>query len=304
MPSFARPAVGAAASSGSPRRYRRSDVPAQKVVRITGASSGVGQSTARLLSQRGYKVFEQAAIQPALKPSRPWRCCLWTCAAMTLSGRASRPVPIQRPPGRADQQRRLTSWPVDWKSSHQRKQGSVRDQFLQRRQDGQRGSAADASAEAWAHHQCQARSLVFRRFRSSASIRPASSLWKVTPRPYATKSSPSTFTCRSTEAGFLKTPMMNHRQTERIGSVSTSHGDSGRSMRFVLMRRMGLARSWWPNAARDPFQRYAAATIPDRATSEVRLPLAAIPPCRHVRTGSAAYLRTGQESMRRTMSAR
>src|SRR5262245_376500 len=28
-----------------------------KVVLITGASSGVGQSTARLLSQRGYKVF-------------------------------------------------------------------------------------------------------------------------------------------------------------------------------------------------------------------------------------------------------
>jgi len=32
-------------------------VPEQRVVLITGASSGVGQSTARLLSQRGYKVF-------------------------------------------------------------------------------------------------------------------------------------------------------------------------------------------------------------------------------------------------------
>ncbi len=30
----------------------------QKVVLITGASSGVGQSTARLLSQKGYRVFE------------------------------------------------------------------------------------------------------------------------------------------------------------------------------------------------------------------------------------------------------
>ena len=29
----------------------------QRVVLITGASSGVGQSTARLLSRRGYKVF-------------------------------------------------------------------------------------------------------------------------------------------------------------------------------------------------------------------------------------------------------
>jgi short-subunit dehydrogenase len=32
-------------------------MPDQRVVLITGASSGVGQSTARLLSQRGYKVF-------------------------------------------------------------------------------------------------------------------------------------------------------------------------------------------------------------------------------------------------------
>ena len=32
-------------------------MPSQRVVLITGASSGVGQSTARLLSERGYKVF-------------------------------------------------------------------------------------------------------------------------------------------------------------------------------------------------------------------------------------------------------
>src|SRR5215475_2472601 len=36
------------------RRFSMSD---QKVVLITGASSGVGQSTARLLSQKGYRVF-------------------------------------------------------------------------------------------------------------------------------------------------------------------------------------------------------------------------------------------------------
>ena len=32
-------------------------MPDQRVVLITGASSGVGQATARLLSQRGYRVF-------------------------------------------------------------------------------------------------------------------------------------------------------------------------------------------------------------------------------------------------------
>jgi NAD(P)-dependent dehydrogenase (short-subunit alcohol dehydrogenase family) len=35
----------------------RSEMSEQRVVLITGASSGVGQSTARLLAQRGYKVF-------------------------------------------------------------------------------------------------------------------------------------------------------------------------------------------------------------------------------------------------------
>src|SRR4029453_3854872 len=35
----------------------RPDMSEQRVVLITGASSGVGQSTARLLSQRGYRVF-------------------------------------------------------------------------------------------------------------------------------------------------------------------------------------------------------------------------------------------------------
>jgi NAD(P)-dependent dehydrogenase (short-subunit alcohol dehydrogenase family) len=51
----------------------------QKVVLITGASSGVGQSTARLLSQKGYKVFgtsrnpASAEAIPAVEMYDPWR---------------------------------------------------------------------------------------------------------------------------------------------------------------------------------------------------------------------------------------
>jgi NAD(P)-dependent dehydrogenase (short-subunit alcohol dehydrogenase family) len=40
----------------------------QKVVLITGASSGVGQSTARLLSQKGYKVFGTTRNPTSAKP--------------------------------------------------------------------------------------------------------------------------------------------------------------------------------------------------------------------------------------------
>src|SRR5262245_7931995 len=46
----------AARKAGAPN-HGRSEMTAQKVVLITGASSGVGRSTARLLSQRGYTVF-------------------------------------------------------------------------------------------------------------------------------------------------------------------------------------------------------------------------------------------------------
>ena len=40
----------------------------QKVVLITGASSGVGQASARLLSQKGYKVFGTSRIPAEAKP--------------------------------------------------------------------------------------------------------------------------------------------------------------------------------------------------------------------------------------------
>jgi NAD(P)-dependent dehydrogenase (short-subunit alcohol dehydrogenase family) len=43
-------------------------MPKQQVVLITGASSGVGQSTARLLSQRGYKVFGTSRHPTTVEP--------------------------------------------------------------------------------------------------------------------------------------------------------------------------------------------------------------------------------------------
>jgi hypothetical protein len=41
-------------------------MPTQRMVLITGASSGVGQSTVRLLSQRGDKLSEPVGIPPHL----------------------------------------------------------------------------------------------------------------------------------------------------------------------------------------------------------------------------------------------
>ena len=45
-------------------------MPDHKVVLITGASSGVGQSTARLLSQKGYRVFGTGR-NPAIAEAMP-----------------------------------------------------------------------------------------------------------------------------------------------------------------------------------------------------------------------------------------
>jgi NAD(P)-dependent dehydrogenase (short-subunit alcohol dehydrogenase family) len=57
------------ASSSGARNRRRAQPPDQRVVLITGASSGVGQSTARLLSQRGYRVFGTSRLTSAIEPT-------------------------------------------------------------------------------------------------------------------------------------------------------------------------------------------------------------------------------------------
>jgi len=48
-------------------------MPDQNVVPITGASSGVGQAAARLLAQRGYKVFGTPSSLTLLDLPARWR---------------------------------------------------------------------------------------------------------------------------------------------------------------------------------------------------------------------------------------
>ena len=70
-------------------------MPDPRVVLITGASSGVGRTTARLLSERQYKVFgtsrdpASAEIIPGVEMLHS------TCAATTRSGRAWRRSPVE-----------------------------------------------------------------------------------------------------------------------------------------------------------------------------------------------------------------
>ena len=110
----------------------------------------------------------------------------------------------------------------------------------------------------------------------------------------------STFTCPLTEAGFLKTPMMDHRQ---VGANRITEYDPWREAGSRCDSFFGREESWpgagGRNAARDPFQRHSAATLPDRTASEIRHASAAISPRGNVRTGSAAYLFSGQDSIRR-----
>jgi NADP-dependent 3-hydroxy acid dehydrogenase YdfG len=66
----------------------------QRVVLITGASSSVGQATARLLSQRDYQVFGTSR-HPATADLVPAVEMLRMCAAMTRCGRALKPFSVE-----------------------------------------------------------------------------------------------------------------------------------------------------------------------------------------------------------------
>ena len=90
------------------RAVRASEMPSQRVVLITGASSGVGQTTARLLSQRGYKVFGTSR-NPASADGIPGVEMLSLDVRADASARGMRRYRCEseRRSRRADQQRRL-----------------------------------------------------------------------------------------------------------------------------------------------------------------------------------------------------
>ena len=127
------------------------------------------------------------------------------------------------------------------------------------------------------------RSLVFRRFRSLASTPPASLPWKG--KPYRYELNPFNIHVSMTEAGFLKTPMMNHRQ---IAANRITEYDPWRQRALDAIRAdeegAWLKRSWPKRCSRSfPARRRGCA--PDWATSQVRHAFTAISPRRTVRTG-------------------
>ena len=55
----------------------------KKVVLISGASSGIGQATARLLAQRDFTVFGTARNPSGVEAMPAWKCYLWMCVWMS-----------------------------------------------------------------------------------------------------------------------------------------------------------------------------------------------------------------------------
>ena len=156
-PRDARPCVSNPAPT---RELWRSDMPNPRVVLITGASSGVGQSTARLLSQRGFTVFGTSR-NPSSADSIPGVEMLSLDVRADDSVRACVEAVVSRS-GRldvADQQRGLRAGRGIGRTLIRGSQGSVRDQFLRGRQAGQRGAAAACASNSVGTSSTSARSL-------------------------------------------------------------------------------------------------------------------------------------------------
>jgi short-subunit dehydrogenase len=253
----------------------------QRVVLITGASSGVGQATARLLSQRHYKVFGTSR-NPA--------------SAEIIPAVEMLPLDV-----RADDSVRACVEAVSTR-------GGRIDVLINNAGYELAGALEElTSEEAKAQFETNFFGVVsmvnavlpFMRQQKRGHIINVGSLSGLSPIPFLGIYSASKFALEGytetlrhevkpfnihvslTEAGFLKTPMMNHRQVGANRIPESWPAAGGRDV------------------ARDCLQQYSAATVPDRATGEIRRPTAAISPGRNVFAGSAAYLLAGQDPMRR-----
>jgi NAD(P)-dependent dehydrogenase (short-subunit alcohol dehydrogenase family) len=218
----------------------------QRVVLITGASSGVGQSMARLLAREKYKVFETSR-NPAIAEAIP------AVEMLPLDVRAGDSV-------------RVCVEAVSSRAGHI-------DVLINNAGYELAGAVEELTSE---EIRAQFETNFFGVVRMVKAVLPAmrrqrrghiinvSSLAGVSSIPFLGMYCASKFALEGytealrhevkpfnirvslTEAGFLKTPMMNNRQIERIGSPSMTRGDNGHSMPLVLMKRRGQARSWWP----------------------------------------------------------
>ena len=100
------------------REFRGPKMLNQRVV-LTGASSGVEQSTARLPSQRATPSLEPAGIRPAPRAALVSRCCLWMCARTIPCKPASKPFTADVATSTCSSTMPGTSRRVHWKSAHQ-----------------------------------------------------------------------------------------------------------------------------------------------------------------------------------------
>jgi NAD(P)-dependent dehydrogenase (short-subunit alcohol dehydrogenase family) len=279
-------------------------MPNQRVVLITGASSGVGQSTARLLAQRGYRVFGTSR-----NPDR----------AEITPGVDMLPLDV-----RADDSVRACVEAVFNRGGHP-------DVLINNAAYELAGALEELSSEeARAQFETNFFGVVrminavlpFMRQRKRGHIINVSSLSGLSAIPFLGIYSASKFALEGytealrhevkpfnihvslTEAGFLRTPMMNNRQ---VGANRITEYDAWRAKTSDQCHSCFRREGTWSGArgshfARDRVHQHPAATLSDWRTSEVRRPVAAVSPRRNVRAGNAAHLRLGQDSMRRIPS--
>jgi NAD(P)-dependent dehydrogenase (short-subunit alcohol dehydrogenase family) len=165
----------------------------QRVVLITGASSGVGQSTARLLSQRGYKVFGTSRT-PASADSFPGVEMLSLDVRTEDSVRAC----VQAVSNRGGHLDVLIN------NAGYELAGALEELSMEEARAQFETNFFGVVRMRYCHScvarrvdtsSMLARSLACRRSHSWASILPASLLWKATRKPFGTNSRLLTFMC-------------------------------------------------------------------------------------------------------------